>query len=268
VEAAVVDHLQRDLDDPFNQKILAPFTGNEYSPEYNPEVRQHSEGVYEGVSATAIQHQETLGITSKEIRIVEQAALIHDVGKQREDIAMLVKGGKFEGNEGKRHKKIVAEHAGYSADLIRSHFADEPMVVALVELHHQLQKDPSYTHDEEEEILQRLGITGESRKKFDVLHEILEAVDKMDGMTRPRSYRDETDQKKMTPDEVAANIFFDFAAAGKDPETGMDIVQKVLKLKYPTWDFSCKFADSQDVEEDNQGFKRRSGVKVLYRQTI
>ncbi|HUC20141.1 MAG TPA: HD domain-containing protein, partial [Candidatus Polarisedimenticolaceae bacterium] len=246
-EVDVREAVREGLEDPDVVEQLLPFK-DEHSPEYNQEVYDHSKGVAEIASTMARVYKTDLGLDHTDIQSVEMAALLHDIGKRREDIAALVK---LPDKLTKSQKAIVAEHSEYSASLIEYRFRNQPMVVALVRLHHQIQADPACTPEEQENILFDLGIIGESRKKFDVLQELFEASDKLDAITRPRPYHTEEQIRKQTPSDVAAALFAHFAEGGRDPETGMDMVHKVLELKYPNRRLVWRHTDPGDVASED-----------------
>ncbi|MBF0619686.1 MAG: HD domain-containing protein [Candidatus Omnitrophica bacterium] len=129
--------------------------------------RGHSERVAEYSSKIAVQ----MGFTPEEVEMLEQVAVLHDIGKLaiRDDI--LNKPGKLNDEEW----EIVRNHPLIGEDILRP-VSLTPEMLAIVRGHHERYDGKGYPD----------GLRGE---RINIFSQILSVADAYDAMTSSRAYR-------------------------------------------------------------------------------
>ncbi len=124
-----------------------------------------------------------LKFSEKEIEILRQAALIHDLGKANIKREVLMKKGKFSDDD----KKEIRKHVIESSHLSNKLFKDFRLNKVILQ-HHECFDGSGYPN----------GLKGE---KIDPLASIISIADAFDSMTSDRVYR-----KQFTPQEATKEI--------------------------------------------------------------
>jgi HD-GYP domain-containing protein (c-di-GMP phosphodiesterase class II) len=161
----------------------------------------HSERVAAYAQILAIK----LGLSTEEIEIVRQSALMHDVGKIG-CVINLNKPGKLSQEE----YEIFKQHPGYGRDILEPITFLHPLVPG-VHLHHERWDGRGYP----------LGLAAD---KIPIMARIISVADTYDAMTSDRAYR------KALGHEVAVNEIRRCAGTQFDPE-----VAKSFQLAVDEW---------------------------------
>ncbi|TAK89292.1 HD domain-containing protein [Patescibacteria group bacterium] len=213
----------------------------------DPETHEHTMGVTQNAVALAWINRHLEGITAEDIKILAQAGFLHDIGKldlpklQQNDkkgnltdemvLAHQVK-RRFKSDERKKVK--LHSHPLLSVRrLQREHPVDDPRILALVALHHQLQEYPTLSSSDAESVMVDLGIhSKEDRKKIRILQQFLEAGDKFDAMDNYRPYRE--GEEPPTPKEIEDDIKKNFIKRGANPKFAYQIMDLYYPDRYQT----------------------------------
>lgn len=220
--------IQRELLNPLIRDRLAPLIDKD-SPGYHPETYNHIVEMANIYLTQAALHEGPIELTVEDRDQLAQAALLHDVGKLDPEIMPLVRMDRILTED---ETAIVAQHPEKSVAMIAENFRDKPLVLALILFHHQNKEHPTYDQETYERILGEMGITGESRQKFELLHDTFEAADQFEANTGERGYRPEP----LEPHQVAQNVYNNFVKSGH----GTAAVDQILQVQYPDRAFECE----------------------------
>lgn len=222
--------------------------------EQDRETYDHSVRVSQNFAALAWLNRHLEGLSAQDITEGIQAAHLHDIGKLELPLMEQVDddgnktGGmvlpqNYNGELSPEEKKQVKMnlHPMLTAQrLQREHPVDNPRILGLAILHHQLQDNPTMSAEDAEAVLIDLGIRDPAeRKKLRVMEQMMEVADKFDAMDSKRAYRNKEKQQEMTPQNIETILRENFENHGGDTK----FIYQMMDLYYPDRYESAEYQD-------------------------
>lgn len=195
VEASAEVIIDRLIADPRHALMLGELkVHDDYTHQHNARVGVYSVGL-------AIQ----MGVTNRDVlRSVALGGTLHDIGKLRVPLDILNKPGKLTADE----FAVIKSHPAIGAELVKAHYADNAIVVDMVEKHHEKINGHGYPR-----ALTSLEIPPYVR--------IAAVADVFDALTTARSYH-----KARTPYEALA-----FMQENMGDELDREVYQAMVLLQ-------------------------------------
>lgn len=205
---------------------------------------EHSIRVSQNFAALAWMNRHLEGLSAQDIAEATEAAHLHDIGKlelpvmpQVDDngkpTGEMVLPQNFNGEltpEEKKQVKMNLHPMLTARRLQREHPVENPRILGLAILHHQIQDNPTMSAADAEAVLIDLGIRDPAeRKKLRVMQQMLEVADKFDAMDSKRPYRDGNKQREMTPKKIEGILRENFGKYGGDTK----FIYQIMDLYYP-----------------------------------
>lgn len=124
------------------------------------------------VSTYAIGFAKSLHVDTKDLLTIGMAALMHDIGKRKISSEIINKDGRLTPEEFEEIKK----HPLYGVEILKELNQDDPLLLILIEQHHEKVNGSGYPH-------------GLKNEEIHLYSKILCIVDIFDALTTKRSYK-------------------------------------------------------------------------------
>lgn len=203
----------------------------------DPETYKHSLNVAMNTLALGWINRDLEDITAADMKLMLKAALLHDVGKLNLDEVHQVdpETGQQTDEMVKLHmvnrrftdeeRKAASRHAIFSvARLQERHHIDDPLVLSMIALHHQIQENPTMTQGDAGAILDDMGLSEEDKQKVHKFVQKLETADKFDAKVTNRP-----DMPAASPQETRDYLYSQFDKYGGDK----GYAYQITSLYYP-----------------------------------